>query len=158
MAAEQKSSVESIGCSCRAGTTRNFSQHPINTGILNDDTQWLMSIDGKERSRSQVVQNAVDVSKYLHFCNDKEVEPYSPYNPTKFDDYLTTHKDTGITAAGILMNILHLRNFLDFFTNDVDPNSNEYSKVQRMITKLKAWHSHFVKQKYKVRKHHIQKI
>ena len=110
-----------------------------------------MSIDGKERSRSQAVQNAVDISKYLHFCNDKDVEPYSAYDPAKFNDYLTTLKDTGITAAGILVKIQRLRNFLDFLTNDMDPNSNDYSKVHRMITNLKAWHSHFVKQRYKVK-------
>ena len=151
MAAEERSITESIGSTRRAGTTRNFGQHPIDTGILNDYTQWLMSIDGKERSRSQAVQNAVDISKYLHFCNDNDVEPCSAYDPAKFNNYLTTLKDTGITAAGILVKILRLRNFLDFLTNDMDPSSQDYAKVQRMITKLKAWHSHFAKQKYKVK-------
>ena len=69
---------------------------------------------------------------------------------TSTGKYLTELKDAGLTCSGILVKILHVRNFLDFLLNSVEVNSTEEAKIAKMVTKLKSWHSHLLKQNYKV--------
>ena len=104
-------------------------------------------MDGKERSPDQTTQISVDVSKYLHFCDQKVVRAHCAYYATSFNHYLTALQKADISAAGILVKILRLRNFFEFILSG-SPSAEDEVKVQRMIEKLNCY---FAKQKYKVR-------
>jgi len=134
----------------QGGSTRDFGQHLLSEGVLLSFTDWLQTVDGKERSRDQAIQISVDVSKYLHFCDQEVAQTHFAYEPLEFNRYLTALQKASLTPAGMLVKILRLRNFLDFILSGT-PSADEEAKVQKMITKLKNWHSHFAKQKYKVR-------
>ena len=113
-------------------------------------TNWLQTVDGKERSRDQAIQISVDVTKYLHFCDQEIVRTHFAFEPLEFNRYLTALQKASLTPAGILVKILRLRNFLDYLLT-CKPSADEEAKVHKMQTKLKNWHCHFAKQKYKVR-------
>ena len=101
-------------------------------------------------SHIQAIQISVDVSKYLHFCDQEAVRTHFMYDAMSFNNYLTALQKAHLTAAGILVKMLRLSNFLDFILSG-STSSDEEAKVNKMVQKLKNWHCHFAKQKYKVR-------
>ena len=104
------------------GSTKSFGKHTIEEGDLKTFLDWLQSVDGRERSPSQVQQIAVDVSKYLFFADSSKVDLTMAYNVDKANEFLDALKKQGLRAVGILGKILCLQNLLSFLETAIEDN------------------------------------
>ena len=104
----------------------------MSQGVLLSFTDWVQTVGGKECSRDQAIQISVDVSKYLHFCDQEVVRTHLAFEPLEFN---TALQKASLTPADILVKILRLRTF-DFILSGT-PSTDEEAKVHKMISKLK---------------------
>lgn len=150
--------VNVIGSRVREGSTKHFPKYPLE-GDLKTFSEWLLTVDGKERSASQAQQISVDVSKYLYFANPSALDLTMAYNVSKANEYLDALKKEGLRAAGILAKVLRIQTFLSFLETAIEDDgqtlaqsmpTDAISKIARMRLKLKAWHTHFAKFKTQV--------
>ena len=72
----------------KGSSTRQFGQHYMTQGVLLSFTDWLQTVDGKERSHDQAMQIGVDVSEYLHFFGQEVVRTHC-LQALEFNRYIT---------------------------------------------------------------------
>ena len=85
----------------KKGSTRTLPQYDIMKTELASFYANLMSFDGGNRSSTEDMQIAVDVSKFLAFSNDRNFSWHYLLDEQKLKSYTQYSKDNGLRPDGI---------------------------------------------------------
>ena len=127
----------------KEGSTAHYAQFDTeSTKSLKLFRSYLESLDGGEKSISEVKQCAVDVSKYLCFASiDRYVNWHAIMDADKIKAYLQKLTDDGIKIDGRIEKLERIRYALSFVLVEADLTEENRKTVETVSLRLKKWQS-----------------
>ena len=142
---KEKPKVVTPQCKPVRGKTTHYPRFCIDE---NEDiatfVSYLSTADGGRKSSEEARAIVQDVSKYLYFANNEEINMLAVLDHRKLNLYQTKLLDEGVGIEAVLTKLDRMAKLLDYLSLEKDINMQE---VDKMKTRLFKWKQGIRKQR-----------
>ena len=129
----------------RVGKTHHYSRYcTISNEILSSFRDYMTTVDGGRKGDSEAKQVAEDVSKYLYFADNTDINIQVVVDANKLNNYTTKLFDKGVGIEGVITKLDRVTLFIDYLAFN---NHLNHTTVERTRMRLKKWRQSFRKQR-----------
>ncbi len=132
------------GCGAvKMGSTRSMSRWDTTHPTFQELVTFLRSAEGKSRKLAEAEAIAIDVSKFLAFCNQKNLRWDYLWNIRKVRQFLAELEEMGIGVDGQLTKIDRLCTALKFYRLEIidEDDADLDNRVARAVLRLDSMKS-----------------
>jgi len=131
----------------KKGSTRAFPHYKVKETDLVQFFDNLTSFDGGNRSSTEAMQIAMDVSKFLAFADNKQLSWKNLFDIDRMKSYFEYLKKCGIGPDGILTKIERMQTCIKYLVRANDTYKTRRADANDVLDRISLWKTSFRNEK-----------